>query len=196
MKRIIIWVWLPVLCACGGSPGSGDASDKQYTVEGDRITVSEESPILQYIKTQRVQVADYRATFTASGVVQAIPSRYAEIIVADLDKVRVTAHVKEKDIDLIRNVADVEIKLIALPDMSIKGTINYVSGLLDEATRSVEIIIECDNLDHRMKPFMYGTQYGLSTPRLVQSLFPILLFCRVRTTATSWLMKERTGLEK
>ncbi|KAA6331603.1 Cation efflux system protein CusB, partial [termite gut metagenome] len=78
-KIIIIWVWLPVLCACGGSPGSDDASDKQYTVEGDRITVPEESPILQYIKTQKVQTTDYRATFTASGTVQAIPSLYAEI---------------------------------------------------------------------------------------------------------------------
>ncbi|KAA6317835.1 Cation efflux system protein CusB, partial [termite gut metagenome] len=85
-------------------------------------------------------------------------------VVADLDRIRVTAHVKEKDIDLIREVSDVEIHLIALPDMPVKGTIDYVSGLLDEATRSVEVIIECDNREHRMKPFMYGTVRFINTP--------------------------------
>ncbi|KAA6315455.1 hypothetical protein EZS27_034085, partial [termite gut metagenome] len=85
-------------------------------------------------------------------------------VVADLDRIRVTAHVKEKDIDLIREVSDVEIHLIALPNMPVKGTIHYVSGLLDEATRSVEVIIECDNREHRMKPFMYGTVRFINTP--------------------------------
>ncbi|KAA6331604.1 Cation efflux system protein CusB [termite gut metagenome] len=85
-------------------------------------------------------------------------------VVADLDRVRVTAYVKEKDIDLIREVSDMEIHLIALPDMPVKGTINYVSGLLDETTRSVEVIIECDNREHRMKPFMYGTVRFINTP--------------------------------
>ena len=77
-------------------------------------------------------------------------------IVADLSKVWVIAHVKEKDIPMLHNIADVEISLTAMPNVPIKGTIYYVGELLDEATRSVEVIIECDNSMHIMKPSMYG----------------------------------------
>ncbi|GHV66573.1 cation efflux system protein [Bacteroidia bacterium] len=79
------------------------------------------------------------------------------VIVADLNKVWVVAHVKEKDIHLLRNIADVEIELPALPNNApVKGNIYYISELLDEQTRSVEVIIECDNTGRLLKPFMYG----------------------------------------
>ena len=38
--------------------------------------------------------------------------------------------------------------------------LNYdhsISELLDPETRSVEVLIECDNRDHRLQPYMYGT---------------------------------------
>jgi len=78
-------------------------------------------------------------------------------IVADLGKVWVVAHVKERDILMLQNIAEVEISLTAMPNTLIKGTVYYVGELLDEATRSVEVIIECDNPGHIMKPLMYGT---------------------------------------
>jgi cobalt-zinc-cadmium efflux system membrane fusion protein len=78
-------------------------------------------------------------------------------VVADLNKVWVKAHVKEKDIPLINRIANINITLSALPDTSVTGKIYYTGDLLDEETRSVEVIIECDNRDHRIKPFMYGT---------------------------------------
>jgi len=79
------------------------------------------------------------------------------VIVADLSNVWVVAHVKEKDIPMLRNIANVEISLSAVPNTLIKGTIYYIGELLDEATRSVEVIIECDNPEHIMKPLMYGS---------------------------------------
>ncbi|MEG1634548.1 MAG: efflux RND transporter periplasmic adaptor subunit [Rikenellaceae bacterium] len=78
-------------------------------------------------------------------------------VVADLSKVWVVAHVKEKDIRLIEKLQEVEVRLSASPEELIKGRIFHISEMLDEATRSVEVIIECDNTDRRMKPFMYGT---------------------------------------
>lgn len=78
-------------------------------------------------------------------------------IVADLNKVWVVAHVKEKDIRLIEQLQEVEIRLSASPEELIKGKIFHISEMLDEATRSVEVIIDCDNREGRMKPFMYGT---------------------------------------
>ncbi|MEG0794897.1 MAG: efflux RND transporter periplasmic adaptor subunit [Odoribacter sp.] len=78
-------------------------------------------------------------------------------VVADLEKVWVVAHVKEKDIRLIERLQEVDIRLSSSPEESIKGRIYHISEMLDEATRSVEVIIECDNREGRMKPFMYGT---------------------------------------
>jgi len=65
--------------------------------------------------------------------------------------------VKEKDIRLIQRLSEVEVRLTAMPDVPVKGTVYHISELLDPETRSVEVLIECDNRDHRMKPYMYGT---------------------------------------
>ena len=85
-------------------------------------------------------------------------------LVADLNKVWVVAHVKEKDIPLIRRLNRADIRLMAVPDTVFSGTVYHVSELLDEETRSVEVIIECDNRDRRLKPFMYGTVQLTDTP--------------------------------
>lgn len=77
-------------------------------------------------------------------------------VIADLNKVWVVAHVKEKDIPLVNQLADVEVNLIAVPDKTVSGRIYHISEMLDEATRSVEVLIECDNTDRSMKPEMYG----------------------------------------
>jgi cobalt-zinc-cadmium efflux system membrane fusion protein len=88
-------------------------------------------------------------------------------VVADLNKVWVKAHVKEKDIPAIKHIADIKIKLAALPDMSITGKIYYIGDMLVEETRSLEVIIECDNRDHQIKPFMYGNVQLSSAPAQV-----------------------------
>lgn len=78
------------------------------------------------------------------------------MIVADLEKVWVVAHVKEKDLPLVQALEEVEIQLVALPDRKLTGQIYHISELLDPDTRSVEILIECDNRERLMKPEMYG----------------------------------------
>ncbi|MEG0602005.1 MAG: efflux RND transporter periplasmic adaptor subunit [Mucinivorans sp.] len=80
-----------------------------------------------------------------------------QAVIANLSKVWVVAHVKERDIRLIERLRQVEIRLAASVEDSIVGTIYHISDMLDEQTRSVEVIIECDNSKGRMKPFMYAT---------------------------------------
>lgn len=78
-------------------------------------------------------------------------------IIADLNKVWVTANVKEKDIPLIRSLANVEVSLVSMPERSFTGNIYHISEMLDEDTHAVEVLIECDNRERLMKPAMYGT---------------------------------------
>ena len=66
-------------------------------------------------------------------------------------------HVKEKDVNLIRNLSNVDISLVALPGKALQGKIYHISDMMDEDTRSVEVLIECSNADRQMKPGMYGT---------------------------------------
>jgi len=84
-------------------------------------------------------------------------------IVADLDKVWVIAHVKEKDIPMLYNIESVEVSLTSMKGARVKGSVYHIGEMLDETTRSVEVIIECDNPDHSMKPFMYGIVHFCST---------------------------------
>ena len=78
------------------------------------------------------------------------------MIIADLEKVWVVANVKEKDLPLVQALEEVEIHLVAVPDRTLTGQIYHISELLDPDTRSVEILIECDNHERLMKPEMYG----------------------------------------
>lgn len=78
-------------------------------------------------------------------------------VIADLNKVWVVAHVKEKDMSLVKALNDVEIRLVAMPEQPVTGKIYHISEMLDEDTRSVEVLIECDNSTRQMKPAMYGT---------------------------------------
>ncbi|WP_293665880.1 efflux RND transporter periplasmic adaptor subunit [uncultured Parabacteroides sp.] len=77
-------------------------------------------------------------------------------VIADLNKVWVVAHVKEKDMRLVQALNDVEIRLVGAPERPFTGKIYHISEMLDEDTRSVEVLIECDNSERLMKPAMYG----------------------------------------
>lgn len=77
--------------------------------------------------------------------------------VAELVKIWVSGQVKEKDIRYINETEDVAINLIAFPEKVIKGRIYHIKSIIDEDTRSVQVLIECDNKDKIMKPGMYVT---------------------------------------
>jgi cobalt-zinc-cadmium efflux system membrane fusion protein len=77
--------------------------------------------------------------------------------VAELSKIWVAGQVKEKDIRYLNDISEVEIKLISFPEKVIIGQIYQIKSIIDEDTRSVQVLIECDNKDKIMKPGMYVT---------------------------------------
>lgn len=76
-------------------------------------------------------------------------------IVAELNKVWVVGQIKEKDLGYIHELDQCHIKVPALPEKNIVGKIYHVNDIVDEDTRSVQILIECNNSDHTLKPGMY-----------------------------------------
>jgi len=79
------------------------------------------------------------------------------VSVADLNKVWIVAQIKEKDINSLHDSEEIEVTLSALSEVKIKGNLYHISELLDEETRSVQAYIECENVEHYLKPGMYAS---------------------------------------
>lgn len=82
-------------------------------------------------------------------------------IVAELNEVWVIGQLKEKYINSVRRSDEVEIKLAGMPDVPIIGKVFHIGEMLDEATRSVQVYILCNNNSRILRPGMYvTTQYS------------------------------------
>lgn len=84
--------------------------------------------------------------------------------VAELDKVWVAGMVKEKDIRFIHTLDEASIQVAAYPGRTITGKVFHIDELVDEATRSIRVLVECNNSDHTLKPGMYVTVKFTETP--------------------------------
>lgn len=84
--------------------------------------------------------------------------------VAELNKVWVAGMVKEKDIRFIHELDGAEIQVAAYPGKKISGKVYHVNEIVDEETRSVQVLIVCENKDHALKPGMYVTVKFVDTP--------------------------------
>ena len=85
-------------------------------------------------------------------------------VVANLSKVWVTALVKEKYFGAIKQGDRVEVYTDAHPNKIIWGTIYNIGEMLDEETRSLEVIVECNNADRELKLGMFCETHFLSSP--------------------------------
>jgi cobalt-zinc-cadmium efflux system membrane fusion protein len=79
----------------------------------------------------------------------------ALVAVTDINRVRVLARVREKDIPLVQNVASVEVSPVTQPELKIAGKLTYTGAVIDPESRTADLIVECDNPRHELKPNMF-----------------------------------------
>lgn len=79
------------------------------------------------------------------------------MIIAELSKVWISGDVKEKDIRFVNKGDQVSVKVSAYPERNITGKVYHINEMVDEDTRSIKVLIECDNPDRKLKPGMYAT---------------------------------------
>ncbi|WP_234047766.1 efflux RND transporter periplasmic adaptor subunit [Chryseobacterium paridis] len=77
------------------------------------------------------------------------------VVIAELSKVWIAGQVKENDLHFLQNLTGVEVNVSAFPDRKITGKIYHVNEIVNEATRSVEVLVECENNDRLLKPGMF-----------------------------------------
>jgi multidrug efflux pump subunit AcrA (membrane-fusion protein) len=74
----------------------------------------------------------------------------------ELDKVRVFADVPEESAAAIHPGVPAEVKLVAEPSFTVRGTISRISGALDPATRTMRVEIDLPNPDEKLLPGAYA----------------------------------------
>lgn len=84
-------------------------------------------------------------------------------IVADLSKVWVRAYIKEQYFGAVSKGDSVEIGVASM-EKSLRGVIHYVGEIVDTQSRSLEVLIECDNVDRSLKLGMFCNATFLSVP--------------------------------
>jgi cobalt-zinc-cadmium efflux system membrane fusion protein len=90
--------------------------------------------------------------------------------VADLQTVWVTANVPEKDTSLVTKDQPVSVAYTAYPGREQKGTVLFVSDVLDPDTRRTKVRIAFPNPDLRLKPNMFANVTFLAPPRTVPTI--------------------------
>jgi cobalt-zinc-cadmium efflux system membrane fusion protein len=83
--------------------------------------------------------------------------------VANLTKVWICGQIKEKNIGALQSLHGCKIHIDGLPGQEITGRIFHISKVMDEATRSVQVLIECENKNSLLKPGMYATVDFINT---------------------------------
>ncbi len=92
--------------------------------------------------------------------------------IGDLSRVWMLADVYEIDIGKVRAGDPVAINSIAYPGNVFNGKVDYVSDVLDPATRTAHLRVTVENPDKKLKPEMYvtatvtlGSQPAIALPR-------------------------------
>jgi len=77
------------------------------------------------------------------------------VTIAELSNVWIAAQVKEKDLAILKNLSEVTLFAEAYSNSPFSGKIINIGEVVNEETRSVEILVEVDNQKKQLKPGMY-----------------------------------------
>lgn len=84
--------------------------------------------------------------------------------IADLSTMWVNALIKERYISTVTLGGQAEIFTESEPDNVIWGKVINVGSVVDEETRSVQVLLGCDNADRKLKHGMYVSVHFMSEP--------------------------------
>ena len=76
---------------------------------------------------------------------------------ANLESVWLLLDIYEYEINWIQPGQQVEFEAEAFPGQKFKGTVNFISPTLNEDTRTIQVRVNVDNRDGRLKPGMYAS---------------------------------------
>lgn len=79
------------------------------------------------------------------------------VTMVQVDTVKVVVGVAERDLPFIKEgVTSAKVSVDAYPDTAFRGTVQRISPIVDERTRTVEVEVHVPNPDRRLKPGMFA----------------------------------------
>ena len=116
-------------------------------------------------------------------------------VIGDLSHVWLIAQLREADVAKIELGERLKFRVLAYPDKSFDGRIDYIGAAVDPATRRVYVRAEVDNTQGLLKPEMYASvriindheTLSLAVPR------PAVIFEGER--ASVWVLREDNSVE-
>jgi cobalt-zinc-cadmium efflux system membrane fusion protein len=108
------------------------------------------------------------------------------MIIAELSKVWISGDVKEKDIRFVSIGDQVSVKVSAYPDRNITGKVYHINEMVDEDTRSIKVLIECDNPNRKLKPGMFAT-VNFSTAPEKAVMIPVTALMQQDSSQYVWV---------
>ena len=96
-------------------------------------------------------------TVTEKMVVQKAMVKPGEVLyrLANLESVWVYLDLYESELPWVQYGQMVEIKSEAIPDATFSGRVWFISPVLNEESRTIKVLLNIDNADHKLKPGMY-----------------------------------------
>jgi cobalt-zinc-cadmium efflux system membrane fusion protein len=117
--------------------------------------------------------------------------------IADLSHLWIQLDVYEKDLNWVNTGKEVSIKVDAYPDARFKGTVTYISDILDESTRTAKARVELKNSDYKLKPGMFATA-EISAPSMETSdvvSIPVSAIQQIRSKPSVFVVEDENAFE-
>lgn len=121
------------------------AGDRPVVTPGDAARVVLRSPVSGTVVSRDAHVG------------RAVEPGGTLIEVVDLDELWLLADVYERDQRLVAEGQSVQVNVRAYPDSVFGGTVDLISGTIDERTRAAKVRVVLRNTDRRLRPGMFAT---------------------------------------
>lgn len=133
------------------------AAEKSHLLLASNVTKTTQDYILRSPIDGQVVARSLNPGMEVQGQYSGASTPAELFTVGNLDRVWVLADVFEIDLPRVTIGAPVTINVISYPDRQFSGTIDWISGALDPATRTAKVRCTIDNSAHLLRPEMYAT---------------------------------------
>ena len=92
--------------------------------------------------------------------------------IGELDKVWILGDIYEVDLARVHIGAAATVSVVAYPDRTFKGTVDWLSGSLDPSTRTAKVRCTFENPERLLRPMMYSTVHIATAERKALAIPP------------------------
>lgn len=114
------------------------------------------------------------------------------IDLVDVDKIKIQVDVPEMDVPFIKVGQQAAVRIDALPELELAGSVDFVAYKADPATRTFQVRVIIPNPDHRVRPGMIARLAFMR--RVILDALSVPLFSLVEKSGERMVFVEKDGV--